>query len=56
LDWMLQGTTDVERKRADFYKFFSEHDCRRGTDFLETFPTMKEFWENCKYYANRPNI
>jgi hypothetical protein len=53
LDWMLQSTTDVERKRADFYKFFSEHDRRRGTDFLETFPTMKEFWENCKYYANR---
>jgi len=56
LDWMLQGTTDVERKRADFYKFFSEHDRRRGTNFLETFPEMQSFWQQCEYYANRSNI
>ena len=51
LDWMLQGTTDVERKRGDFYKFFSEHDRRRGTNFLETFPEMEQFWRQCEYYA-----
>ena len=56
LDWMLQGTTDVERKRGDFYNFFREHDRRRGTNFLETFPEMQGFWQQCEYYANRQNI
>jgi len=53
LDWMLQGTTDVERKRGDFYRFFSEHDRRRGTNFLETFPEMEQFWRQCEYFSNR---
>jgi len=56
LDWMRQGTNDVERKRADFYRFFSEHDRRRNTDFTTTFPEMKTFWEQCAYGANRSNI
>lgn len=43
----------VKIQRADFYRFFSEHDRRRGTDFLRTFPQMKEFWNECKYHANR---
>lgn len=50
--WMREGTNDVEQKRADFYRFFNEHDRRRGTDFLKTFPEMKAFWEECKYHAN----
>ena len=37
--------------RADFYRFFSEHDRRRGTDFLGTFPEMAEFWELCRGLA-----
>ena len=56
LDWMRQGTIDVDRKRADFYRFFSEHDRRRNTDFVSTFPEMKTFWEQCAYGANRSNI
>ena len=56
LDWMLEGTDNVEQKRADFYRFFSEHDRRRGTNFLETFPEMNSFWQQCEYYANRSNI
>lgn len=36
---------------ADFYRFFNEHDKRRGTDFLSTFPEMREWWERCEYYA-----
>ena len=56
LDWMLEGTDRVEQKRADFYRFFSEHDRRRGTNFLETFPEMNSFWQQCEYYANRSNI
>ena len=49
--WMKEGTNNIEQKRADFYRFFSEHDRRRGTDFLKTFPEMKAFWEECKYHA-----
>ncbi len=55
LSWMEQGDDlppeKIKRDRADFYKFFSEHDHRRGTDFLETFPEMNDFWELCKEAA-----
>ena len=36
------------RDRADFSKFFSEHDRRRGTDFLATFPEMSQFYFMCE--------
>jgi hypothetical protein len=39
--------------QADFYRFFSEHDRRRGTDFLATFPEMKSWWAQCKYHARQ---
>jgi hypothetical protein len=52
--WMRagQGQDHVQRK-ADFYRFFSEHDRRRGTDFLETFPDMAEWWRECEYHARQ---
>ena len=34
--------------RINFYKFFSEHDRRRQTRFLEVFPELKDFWKECK--------
>jgi len=55
-DWMLVGTDNIERKRGDFYRFFREHDNRRKTSFLQTFPEMSSFWQQCEYHANRPNI
>jgi organic radical activating enzyme len=51
--WMREGTDNVEQKRADFYRFFNEHDRRRGTDFLRTFPEMKSFWQECEAHAIR---
>ena len=55
VDWMKEGSkldTDyVTMQRADFYRFFNEHDKRRETDFLATFPEMREFWDQCRYYA-----
>ena len=49
-DWMLTpATRDVKQDQANFYKFFNAHDSRRGTDFLKTFPDMKEFWDNCHH-------
>lgn len=36
------------RDRADFFKFFSEHDLRRHTNFTSTFPEMHNFWQQCE--------
>jgi organic radical activating enzyme len=56
VDWMRESSKldqeYVTMQRADFYRFFSEHDKRRGTWFLNTFPEMKEFWDECKYHSN----
>jgi hypothetical protein len=38
----------LKRDRKDFFRFFTEHDRRRGTDFLKTFPELEEFWNLCK--------
>ena len=55
LDWMQEGSKldreYVIMQRADFYRFFNEHDKRRGTWFANTFPEMKEFWDECRYHA-----
>jgi hypothetical protein len=50
--WM-RGAQDQDHSRAqaDFYRFFSEHDQRRNTDFLETFPDMRSWWTQCEYHA-----
>lgn len=50
--WMRSGQTqDHSKAKADFYRFFSEHDRRRGTDFLKTFPEMRSWWQTCKYWS-----
>jgi transposase-like protein len=41
----------VRTGRIDFYKWFKEYDRRRGTNFLETFPEMENFWNMCKELA-----
>ena len=55
IDWMREGSkldpNYVKIQRADFYRFFDEHDKRRHTDFLATFPEMREFWNECRYHA-----
>jgi organic radical activating enzyme len=53
--WMRDGQrldpAYVNQHKADFYRFFSEHDRRRGTDFSKTFPEMITWWKECEYYA-----
>ena len=39
---------DIDEHRRNFYRFFSEHDKRRGTDFVKTFPEFEDFWSLCK--------
>ena len=50
--WMRSGQgQDHTVAKADFYRFFSEHDRRRDTDFHKTFPEMATWWEECAYHA-----
>lgn len=52
--WMRSAQAqDHSPARADFYRFFSEHDRRRGTDFLQTFPEMSAWWAECEYHARQ---
>ena len=39
---------DIEKNREDFVKFVDELDRRRGTNFQETFPELKEFYARNK--------
>jgi hypothetical protein len=50
--WMREGQKlDNTQAQADFYRFFSEHDRRRNTDFLKTFPEMRAWWAECESHA-----
>ena len=55
--WMRDGqqldTSYIQKNKADFYRFFAEHDARRGTDFLKTFPEMQSWWAECKYWSQQ---
>ena len=57
IDYMREGCNltpeYVTMQRANFARFFKEHDARRGTDFAKTFPEMTEFWNNCNYHAQQ---
>ena len=52
LEWMKAGANmdkdELTKARANFYKFFTQHDARRDTDFLITFPEMEDWWNICK--------
>jgi organic radical activating enzyme len=50
--WMRSASnTSSPDHLADFYRFFSEHDRRRGTDFEATFPEMITWWRQCSLHA-----
>lgn len=55
IDWMKEGSKldpeYVKMQKANFYRFFKEHDRRRGTIFELTFPEMLDFWKECEYHA-----
>jgi len=48
-DWMNAPMNKKSLKvdRYNFYKFFEEHDKRRGTDFISIFPELKDFYNYC---------
>jgi organic radical activating enzyme len=52
--WMRSAQAqDHSQARADFYRFFAEHDRRRHTDFLKTFPEMRSWWTECEYWSRQ---
>lgn len=55
IDWMREGSkldsTYVKQQKANFYRFFKEHDQRRGTNFGLTFPEMREFYLECAHHS-----
>jgi len=48
LESYIDSNIDNTRNRKDFVVFVDEHDRRRGTNFLNTFPEMKNFYNFCK--------
>jgi hypothetical protein len=49
IDWLkTPAEFDVDTQMKNFYLYFTEHDRRRGTDFLTVFPDLKDFWTQCK--------
>lgn len=44
----LSENINVDLARQDFYIFVNEHDERRGTDFLNTFPELINFYNICQ--------
>lgn len=37
----------LELNKNNFYQFITEFDRRRNTNFLQTFPELTEFWQDC---------
>ena len=53
LAYMKKGTHDVDRKRADFWKFFKEYDKRHNRNIRDIFPQMSDFFNMCEVEANK---
>lgn len=55
--WMREGQNldpeYIKQQRADFFRFFNEYDKRHQKQFEIVFPSMIEFWKECKYHAQR---
>ena len=50
--WAKEGANISDEELSDrlirFYQYFKQYDERRGFNFLETFPEMKDFWDEAK--------
>lgn len=50
---MRKPNDRLREERINFYKFFSEHDRRRKTDFKKTFPELNVFFEESKLIVEK---
>ena len=48
-DWMhaYKDQKLLEKNRANFGRYFKAHDERRGTNFVETYPELEDFYRSC---------
>ena len=53
LAYMKKQAPDLDRKRADFWKFFKEYDRRHNNDIRKVFPEMQQFFDLCEAEANK---
>jgi len=56
VDYMATTEYDkakLEIARKNFYAWFSEHDRRRNTSLVDTFPEMKNFYRLCKHLSGK---
>jgi ABC-type transport system involved in cytochrome bd biosynthesis fused ATPase/permease subunit/organic radical activating enzyme len=55
-EWAKRGLEPTEKKRRmeEFLDFISEHDRRRGTNFLSIFPEYRDFFVACGFQAPVP--
>jgi hypothetical protein len=49
--WMRSPVNTSTQTLGDFYRFFNEHDRRRGTNFEKTFPEMLTWWKQCSLHT-----
>jgi organic radical activating enzyme len=53
IDWIKTPPDfDIDLQMKNFYLYFSEHDRRRNTNFLEIFPEFEDFYNRCKDKSN----
>lgn len=55
VDYMANTEYDektVTQAKKNFFYWFNEHDRRRGTNLLETFPELRNFYEQCREIAD----
>jgi sulfatase maturation enzyme AslB (radical SAM superfamily) len=49
IDWIkTKPEFDKDTQMKNFYLYWSEYDRRRGTNFVDVFPELNTFWQQCK--------
>jgi len=48
METTIYSDAKINEGRADFYRWFTEYDRRRKTDFVKTFPELENFYKSCK--------
>ena len=58
INWFKSLKDDAHQRhlRKRFYSFVVEHDKRRGKDFTKVFPSLKDFYLQCKDYCNNDSF
>jgi hypothetical protein len=48
METTVYSDAKIAEGRGDFYRWFTEYDRRRGTNFVKTFPELENFYNSCK--------